>query len=586
MGERNFTTHMLKAFLEKYGDVLQEYFINDALVGRYMSAGDLYNYIYPDAKEENHYERINKNGAIQDDEVNAVEEEYGERTSPKQPKFNKKYLWIVNFINKVLKARIPDRISLVGSFFDGNFVEVGFPKESENAYWENLFAYAWLNLLDEEIKFSRVYFEENKDDIVGGIDDIIGEIDWYKESLWKNILWSIELFRLRVFFDTIKEKSFDFVYLLDWIDIFEYRIVPNVLERVMTEIFEEYFDSQGTNVFTKRTMLAKLRNDIAGKRIYEYFVRCIDNLIDFPYAERFGLSKKQKRDVVLIRKQMLPLKGLSSDVNMEKDGEIYYKLVELLKSKIGQVNNASAVHEGIRDIVNERNSLRNNLYNNGSSYSFLSSRNEIEKADTDFIDCSVKLFAALTTDVDVTDTETIFANLLIYHMLQSELTQQESDDLHHPLREQQKEQLENLYAIYRRDVLTQIFQEYTNSKRLQMAVALEDITDDLLAEMLMLGSSQLVKDESDNILEELFSKAPSMMDEKRNQYINQTWSTFDAESRMLYALCPTGRLERIRGYITEDMLSVDEKAYVNCISVNWKKEIIKIHELLQSLKRR
>lgn len=133
MGERNFTTHMLKAFLEKYGDVLQEYFINDALVGRYMSAGDLYNYIYPDAKEENQYERINKKVAIQDvevknnevnnaevnnaeennaevndDEENDDEDGYGERTSPKQPMFNKNYIWIVNFINKVLKERIPD----------------------------------------------------------------------------------------------------------------------------------------------------------------------------------------------------------------------------------------------------------------------------------------------------------------------------------------------------------------------------------------------------------------------------------------------------------------------------------------------
>ena len=46
MGDIEFTTHMLTTFLEKYGEILQEYFISDALLGRYMSAGDLYNYIY------------------------------------------------------------------------------------------------------------------------------------------------------------------------------------------------------------------------------------------------------------------------------------------------------------------------------------------------------------------------------------------------------------------------------------------------------------------------------------------------------------------------------------------------------------
>lgn len=67
-----------------------------------------------------------------------------ERTTPKQPNFSKDYIWTVTLINRLLYDKKPCQ-KTIDNFFTGAFAQVSFPKNSENSYWENLFAYAWVH---------------------------------------------------------------------------------------------------------------------------------------------------------------------------------------------------------------------------------------------------------------------------------------------------------------------------------------------------------------------------------------------------------------------------------------------------------
>ena len=554
MSETDFTTHLYKKFTEKYGDMLQSFFINDALVGKYLSAGELYHYLYPTAHDENMDERGKDEG------------EFFLRYSPQFPTFEKNYRWITNFVNKLLIAEKPYRHTL-DNFFIGNFKEVGFPKDSEGAYWENLFANAWITSQGQDSKIicNRKYFDSDKEAIVEAIEDIVLDGTWFKLNLWHSVLWSIELFRLRFLLDNMIDNQFDFVYVLDWIDIFEYRIVPKVLVKVNEN-------------------LTKKNENGGGLQIYNYFIKKISKATECLYATRYGLDESQRRKVWRIRKAMLPIKDRFSDVNIIEDKEIYADLVSLLKKKAGKNNQSLEVCKHIKTIVAERNKYRDIYMSNGGSYMALNSTERLEHIDAEFIDISLNLFKELTTEKNIGDSKSIIANLLIYHMIHAELIQQGNEDLVHPSCEQQKEELQQRYVIYRRDILIEVFQSYTDNKRLHMDVILKDIRDDLLAEMIIAGSGYLSKNTSDSMLSKIFQNNSSAMDEERNGFINKTWSSFEVEDKALYSIFVgrKGKLERIRGYIMDEKkLSSEERQYIDQVSENWEKEIVSIHELLK-----
>lgn len=556
MSEINFTTHLYKAFTEKYGDTLQRFFINDALVGKYLSAGELYHYIYPEARNENIYEQ-----GIKEERKAEGKDKY--RISPKQPTFNKNYIWTVNLVNKLLKGKVPVKHSLE-NFFVGNFVETNAAKNSESSYWENLFVNAWILSQDRYFGCSSVYFDSDKEEIIQAVKKITIEETWYELSIWHNVLWSIELFRLRFFFDSMVDNSFTFVYVLDWIDILEYRIMPKVL------------------AYIKRRMTQKIE-EFDALRVYNCFMKEIKNVSEFPYAERYGLNKLQKRNVWHIRKLMLPISSSMSDVNLDEDEEIYSDLVALLKNKIGGNGTSSNVCKHITSIVAARNRYRDKTCVNGVPYQTFCNTERLECMDAEFVDSGLILFAELTVEKDIDDTESIFANLLIYHMIRNELALQEQEDLAHPACRQQKEELEQRYTVYRADILSKIFEAYTDNKELLMAVNIADINDALLSEMLMIGSNLIVKNVSDDVLSKVFQDNPDPMDKERNGFVNQAWGKLGTEDKMLYALFAgeIGKMERIRGYIDDDKLCPEEVEYIGTIAEDWEKEIRKIHELLK-----
>lgn len=594
MRDYKFTTHMLTTFTEMHGELLQEYFINDALVGKYMSASNLYHLIYPEAKEEDEYEKICKEAELEDggDYAGNDEKDEFERESPKLAVFTNKYYALVEIANELFGDKMPQKLSLVKRFFADDFREVAMPKKSENTYWENMFVHAWISSQDRALSIKKKYYTTNKDDINNIIEYLIfHDLEWYKQSLWQNILWSIELFRLQVFTDNILGKQFDFTYILDWIDIFEYRIVPKVLERIMLEIYREDCDRKKLTQDEKKVFLAKKEIVVAGEKIYNYFIDCIRKSNDFPYAERFGVDKAPKEQLMEIRKYMLPLKYQSSDVNIVRDEvnpEKYYdekgylNMADIIKRKVGMPVTSSEGFKDLKQLTNERNKVRYCARSNGHSYAFLIDTSIIEAADAQVAESGLKLFAELTKNVDIKDRESVMENLLIYHMLQNELAAQKADDLVHPFLQQHKDELEKQYISYRKAVLEQVFDEYATDKRLQFDLATLDISDDLLAEMLMVDSASLSNDDADTVLGKVFEEEPNLADEERNEFINQAWGSFDVESKAIYALCYNGRMERIRGYIPENELSVEEKSYIDDVSKNWENEITKIHELLSN----
>lgn len=556
MADINFTTHLFKEFTEKYGDVLQSFFVKDALMGKYLSAGELYHYLFPEATEENLGEQLAKEQNDNSYKLHAY------RVSPNQSAFNKKCIGTVCLVNKLFREKGLDEYKL-RDFFVGELENVKYPRNTEFAYWESLFVNAWVSSQNRDFERERKYFESCKEEIVESVITIIEDLKWHEFSLWNNVLWSIELFRLRFLLDKLVDDSFDFLYVLDWIDIFEYRIAPRVLANVSEKI---------------------VKNDekMMALRIYHYFMKVLNGVIVFPFAERYGLTVKQKRSVWSIRKCLLPIKGHISDVNMKEDKEIYANLVDLLKNKVGKSNTSSEVCKSIRSIIAERNRYRDCLHSNGESYSFIYNEVDFAEIDAEFIDSSLKLYTELIKEKNIDDTENILTVLTIYHMIRFELAQEERDDFPNPFRKQQNEELMQIYFSYRKEIIKLIFQNFTDCGRLLMDVMILDIGDDLLAEMIMVGSKLLKKNMSDDVLSKLFHESPNRMDEERNSFINQSWSSFGVEDRVLYSLFVNGlgKMERIRGYVDDDKLNSEEMEYISTASAYWEKEVTRIHEML------
>lgn len=551
MSEINFTTHLFSEFTDKYGNILQNYFLGEAIQGQYLSAGELYHYIYPEAKKENKEDNEEDN----EDDVKTY------RITPFQATFNKNCIWTVNLINNVLRNKISSKYTL-DNFFKENLKEIKPAKNSEISYWEGLFVNAWIVSQNRNFGCARVHFDNNKNEIIQAAKKIIGTDEWYKISLWHNVLWSIEVFRLRLLLDDIVDDSFDFVYILDWIDIFEFRIVPKVLMRINEQWAKDNIEKDAS-------------------KIYRYFIKEIEKVSEYPFAERYGLNKVQRRNIWNTRKLMLPLRGRISDVNVVEDKNSYPELVNILKDMIGGKLSATEVNKHIRNIIVERNKYRNCVQSNGIPYFSLCAVEQLEDNDVMFIESSLKVFVELTKEKNINDTENIKNIILIYYMLVSELEQQEQDDFPHSECKRQREELEQIYTIYYSNILSKIFERYTDNKELIMKINLADINDKLLADMLMIGSKLLENNMSDNVLEKIFQEKIDRMDNERNQFVNQARKFLGTEDTILYALFTSeiGKLERIRGYVDDNKLNKEEIAYICDIEENWKKEILKIHEL-------
>ena len=551
MSEINFTTHLFSEFTDKYGNILQNYFLGEAIQGHYLSAGELYHYIYPEAKKENEEDNEEDN----EDDVKTY------RITPFQATFNKNCIWTVNLINNVLRNKISSKYTL-DNFFKENLKEIKPAKNSEISYWEGLFVNAWIVSQNRNFGCARVHFDNNKNEIIQAAKKIIGTDEWYKISLWHNVLWSIEVFRLRLLLDDIVDDSFDFVYILDWIDIFEFRIVPKVLMRINEQWAKDNIEKDAS-------------------KIYRYFIKEIEKVSEYPFAERYGLNKVQRRNIWNTRKLMLPLRGRISDVNVVEDKNSYPELVNILKDMIGGKLSATEVNKHIRNIIVERNKYRNCVQSNGIPYLSLCAVEQLEDNDVMFIESSLKVFVELMKEKNIDDTENIKNIILIYYMLVSELEQQEQDDFPHSECKRQREELEQIYTIYYSNILSKIFERYTDNKELIMKINLADINDKLLADMLMIGSKLLENNMSDNVLEKIFQEKIDRMDNERNQFVNQARKFLGTEDTILYALFTSeiGKLERIRGYVDDNKLNKEEIAYICDIEENWKKEILKIHEL-------
>ena len=557
MSEVNFTTHLLKAFTDKYGEPLQKYFINDALLGKYLSAGEMYHFIFPEADEENRLEEANK----------ADEETKGKtvyRTTPRQSTFNRNYIKTINFVNDKLKSNAPAKLQLE-DFFAGKLDELNVTKKSEYSYWENLFVYAWIKSQNRQFGFSVRQLELEKPEINKAINLITKEKEWYKASLYRNMLWSIELFRLKLLLDEMKDNTFNFIYVLDWIDIFEFRIVTVVLQRIVEAQTNK---SQG----------------LSSLSVEKYFIAVIRSVSEFPFAERFNLEKNQRKSIWNMRKEMLPQKKKSSDVNIDGDIEIYARFVNLIKEKAGQKVESQQVRDDIRSIISARNKLRNVYKSNGSSYmcAFLTIQTTIGNLDDKCIKECLVLFKKLTENNDFMNQKNIISVIEIYHMLICEMQQMKKDDILHYSLEYQIGDLKMAFGAFQKKILEYVFNTYTTSKRLFIRFGLDDIEDELLSEMIMVGSRLLKKNQSDSLLNKIFEKKQDWADVERNKFINLTWSKMDVRDKAIFYICANmnGKMDRIN-CTGEEYLSSDEKEFIDRIVYDWNDELNRIHRLLQ-----
>ena len=240
--------------------------------------------------------------------------------------------------------------------------------------------------------------------------------------------------------------------------------------------------------------------------------------------------------------------------------------------------------EHILVLTSERNRYRNDSKKkfNGYAYTYaLNTKTNLGLLDTECMDICLNIFKDIAQNTEIYNKENVVSVIGIHHLLYHELREEERDDLEHPKLSAQLSELEYTYDMFCKKVLVYVFDSTTENKALLMDINLrDDIEDELLSEMIMIGYDQLVMNSSDGILEKIFAAELDLMDTNRNTFINRTWSSMSAIDRSLFCLHANdvGLLERIN-CTDESYLSDDEKKFADKIAKHMISELNKVHEL-------
>lgn len=531
MSEFDFVTHMSKPFTDEYGEQLYQYFVNEAIYGKYLSASELWH-------------------SLSEKRVFVL---------PEKSNFCRDYKKLVT----ACKAIVDDTKltpMAVDDFFANNTITIKEAKHSYT-YWEHLFVYACFKSNCSPQNFNNV--QNGKEKISLALNEIKKEPGWYKESIVRSFLWSIELFRLRFFLEKRNNYSFTFLQELDWLDIFEFRVMPVVLTKIISELC-----SENNKVCIKAESLLAL----------------INKKSDYPFAERLGIGKQsQRKSLWNLRRSMLPICHKVSDVNLDEDVEIFERLVSSMRKKAGIDITPLEQKEHILVLTSERNRIRNHttqFNGNAYTYAFITKTN-LGLLDTECMDLCLSIFKDIAQNAEISNKENVVSVIGIHHLLYHELREEEKDDLTHPKLSVQLSELEYTYDMFCKKVLVSVFYSVTENKALLMDISLrDDIGDELLSEMLMIGAEQLVMNSSDDILKKIFVDVPDSMDTDRNTFINKTWNSMDAMDRGLCCLHANdvGLLERIN-CTDKSHLSDDEKDFADKIAKHMISELHKVHKL-------
>ena len=196
----------------------------------------------------------------------------------------------------------------------------------------------------------------------------------------------------------------------------------------------------------------------------------------------------------------------------------------------------------------------------------------------------LNIFKDVVQNAEINNRENVVSIIGIHHLLYHELREEERDDLIHPNLSAQLNELEYTYDMFCKKVLMSIFYSATENKALLMDISLrDDRGDDLLSEMIMIGSDYLVKNSSDKILEGIFNVESDSMDMDRNSFINKTWNSMPVIDRGLCCLHANdmGLLERIN-CTDKQYLSDDEKEIADKMAERMISELRKVHGFLHA----
>lgn len=548
MPDNEFITHMSETITKTYGQSIRDYVLNNVINEKYISASDVYYYIYPNAYEENIIERAYKEEQTL---LNAREMKY--RKTPIQSNFDRFYKKAVEIVRDKYKNILKQKICLELI----NDIDTEKNKGTECTYWENLLITAWIFSLDKQLVFNKNYFNDNKKLINESIYTLIADKKWFLLSICKTTLWSIELLRLRLFLYGMNDSSISFLHALDWIDIFEFRVIPVVLKNIGNTYFG----------ITEITTI----------EIQNYFFRSIKEASEFPFAERFGIEKNGRKSIWRARINMLPQRNKVSDVNTKIDSQIYEDFVKNIKKKANLCDNSTNVRD-IRSILDERNKIRNCAESNGSAYSCVLFN--IVAIDEDFIEYCCDIFREMI-DSAYDSPEMQKDIIIIYHMIQKEISYQEAEDVEHRYIEIYKEKFKTLYERFCKDAIEKIAENHTDNKALIMDMYIGNISNEHLAEMVILGAEELGQVQAEAILNQVYNSDIDTMDNESKAFANASWNKLDNESKVLYAKYHKvlNKFERIN-CINERYLSKEEMNLIESMTIEWISRIKEVHGII------
>lgn len=526
VSNNEFVTHMLNEFTDKYGGTFASFFVEESIFGKYLGAKDLYN-------------------SHELQKANIIEI---------QSNFIRDFDKFVK-IGREKNAEMQVKNNQLQDFFKSNRVKE--ERKSDKAYWETLFAYVYYK--------SRQFYFDPQEKLDSKYRTVLGSIIsdelWYNESIMLSAVWSIEFFRLRLFIEDLSDESFEFTHMLDWFDIFEFRILPVALKMVKDKFCKGI---SLDNVFDAKAIIDVLN----GKS-------------DYPFSKRLGVNEQSKRKALwTIRKNMLPNINSMSDVNLSEDNRIFNDIAQIIKKKAGIISGPLEIKEHILVYTSERNRLRQGLKSNGTSYTYLMTLGtDLSVIDIECMDICISEFKALTANTDISDVQNIISVIGIHHLLYHEILEEEKDDFSHINLSTYKNDLEYVYSSFKKNILESIVYKYSEDKSLQMEISFNDsYKDELLSDMLMIGSEFLTKKSSDSLLRKIYEPNIKQDDYERNRFINKSWNSMDIDDRMICALHvnDVGLLERIN-CVDEQSLSLDEHKYVKELGMLWIEELNKIH---------
>lgn len=534
LSDYNFVTHLSKEFTDKYGKQFVEFFVNESIYGKYLSAADIFK----------------------------MQESLDDVILPEQSNFTRDFNKNSKLCNAIINFTSFHKVN-INTFFKENKIDICAGRNSEKSYYEILFSYICFRKQLGKRDFSSKRIEECRKIFFDELDSITKKESWYNESIAKSIVWSIEFFRLRLFLEDMNDDSFVFTHVLDWFDIFEFRILPVALKKVKKKFCKSLKSKDKFESDEIINLLCKKRSD-------------------YPFSERLGIDNQGVRRALWgIRKNLLPQKMYYSDVNLSEDIEIFNKLIKHIR-KISDADISPIEKRGqILVYTSERNRLRNCFKPNGAAYTYaLMTDINIGLIDSECMDICIDLFKNLTLDTDINNYDNIISVIGIHHLIYHELLEEEKDDCFHPRLSLQKKELEYSYHLFQKQVLDMIFYTYTDDKTLLMDISLsDDFKDVLLSEMIMLGSKLLKKNTSDTLLKKVYESSLNSFDVERNRFINQVWNSIDVEGRAICCLHVNdiGKLERIN--CTDEIhLSVEEKEFAESLGDCWITELENIHK--------